>query len=225
MPDVTPFNFRGETVRVVMIDGRPWWVVNDVCVVLEINNPRMALDRIDDEYVSQADVLDGRGLLRSTNIINEPGLYELIFRSDKPGAKDFRRWVFEVVLPEIRETGSYSPEPRDSLDAAQDIINALRADRDRIRAVEGRQDRADGQIQVIESQLAGVLGHYGEFTALGYAKRHDLRTDRAWLNRLGRKASALMREAGREPHKREDATFGDVNVYPEEFLAAAVKAL
>lgn len=218
MPDVTPFSFRGETVRVVTIAGEPWWVVNDVCAVLGITNPHNVIDRIDDEYLRQAEVLDGRGLLRSTNIINEPGLYELIFRSDKPGAKDFRRWVFEVVLPEIRRTGSYSPEPKDSLDAAQDIINALRADRDRIRAVENRTD-------VVESQLAGVLGHYGEFTALGYAKRHDLRTDRVWLNRLGRKASALMREAGREPHKREDATFGDVNVYPEEFLAAAVKVL
>lgn len=104
---LTPFDFEGNPVRVVMIDDQPRFVVNDVCQVLDIANPHNAVARIPVEYLRQAEVLDGRGIPRSTNVVNEPGLYELIFRSDKPEAVRFRRWVFEEVLPAIRETGGY----------------------------------------------------------------------------------------------------------------------
>lgn len=219
MSSVTPYVFDGNSVRVVMIDSEPWFVANDVCSALGIASPRVAVDRIDDDCVCLADVIDSIGRVRSTNVVSEPGLYELIFRSDKPEAARFRKWVTGDVLPTIRKTGTYgNPEPKDDLDAIEDTIKAIRAQRARIAAVEGRQD-------TMEAHLAGVLGQYDEFTALAYAKLNDLKTDRPYLMRLGRRAAEIMRMRGTEPRKRQDATFGAVNIYPVEFLDAAARDL
>jgi anti-repressor protein len=107
MTDLMNLDFRGSAVRVVMIEGEPWWVVNDVCAVLGIIAPRKAAERIDEDDVRQAHVTDAQGRDQATNVLNESGLYELIFRSEKPAAKDFRRWVTRDVLPQIRKTGGY----------------------------------------------------------------------------------------------------------------------
>lgn len=101
------FAYADHKIRTVTVDGDPRFVVADVCRVLDIVNDRQAAKRIDGDWVSQTDVLDGRGLPRKTNVVSEPGLYQLIFESDKAEAKKFARWVFEVVLPEIRRTGQY----------------------------------------------------------------------------------------------------------------------
>jgi prophage antirepressor-like protein len=113
MTAVTPFLFDGEVlVRVVMIDGEPWFVAADVCKVLEIGNVSMAVGRLDDDEkgVSNTDTLGGR---QEMVIINESGLYALILTSRKPAAKRFRKWVTAEVLPSIRKTGSYDAQPHD----------------------------------------------------------------------------------------------------------------
>jgi len=111
MSDVTPFSFEGNEVRTVNTKDGVRFVVNDVCSALDISNARMATERITPGYVSQADVTDSLGRTRATNVVSEPGLYELIFRSDKPEAARFRAWVFEEVLPAIRKDGGYiSPD-------------------------------------------------------------------------------------------------------------------
>lgn len=106
MSEITPFNFEGHDVRVLAIAGEPWWVVNDVCAVLDIADPRSVVQRLDDADVGQARISSG-GQMRLLNVVSEPGLYELIFRSDKPAAKPFRRWVIADVLPAIRRDGGY----------------------------------------------------------------------------------------------------------------------
>lgn len=210
---LTPFDFNGAPIRVVLIDGEPWFVANDVCSVLEIASPRVAVSRLNTDDVCQTDVIDGMGRTQRTTVINEPGLYELIFRSDKPEAARFRRWVVKDVLPQIRRTGMYS-EPMDELDRLELAIAAARRDRARISAVEQRQD-------TMEAHLAGALGQYDEFTTLAYAKLNDLPTDRVSCQKHGQRAVKLMRERKMNPpRKRQDATFGTVNVYPAEILEA-----
>lgn len=97
-------------VRVVMIDGEPWFVAADVCRVLELTNPTVALASLDDDERSKFNL--GRSPIHGgggeANVVNEPGLYHLIFASRKPEAHKFRRWVFHEVLPAIRKTGGYS---------------------------------------------------------------------------------------------------------------------
>jgi prophage antirepressor-like protein len=91
-------------------DGNPWWVAADVCRVLDLSNPTMALNTLDDDEkltLSNIEGQTGHGGAQFFNIINEPGLYSLILRSRKPEAKEFKRWLTHEVLPAIRKTGRY----------------------------------------------------------------------------------------------------------------------
>ena len=109
MNDIQLFNYDEAAVRIIMKDGQAWWVAKDVCEILGYSNPRKALaDHLDDDEkdVTNCYTLGGN---QNMNVINESGLYCLILRSNMPKAKEFRKWITTTVLPQIRETGSYSP--------------------------------------------------------------------------------------------------------------------
>jgi len=101
------FSYEGKEVRTIQRNGETWWVLKDVCGVLELSNARMIADRLDEDDVSLAYVTDSLGRQQQTNIVNESGLYNVILRSDKPEAKKFKRWVTHEVLPQIRRHGAY----------------------------------------------------------------------------------------------------------------------
>jgi hypothetical protein len=104
------FNFKGRAVRTAVMGGQTWFVAADVCAVLEHVNPRDAISRLDDDEKGVA-IIDTSGGAQEMNVVNESGLYNLIFTSRKPQAKAFRRRVTDEVLPSIRKTGSYQPGP------------------------------------------------------------------------------------------------------------------
>ncbi|WP_051860130.1 hypothetical protein [Streptomyces anulatus] len=115
-------------------------------------------------------------------------------------------------------TAEATPRRGDDLDVIEGMVAAIRADRQRLARIEQQQD-------VMAAKLAAIEGHYEEFTALGYATLHRLPTNRPFLQRLGKKATDLMRDAGQQPRKRQDATFGLINVYPVSYLATAAEAV
>lgn len=94
-------------VRTIVRDGEPWFVAVDVCKSLEISNPSMALNRLDDDEKMTLNSTDGhsgkRGGAQSLNIVNEPGLYSLVIGSKKPEAKKFKRWITHEVIPKSRK--------------------------------------------------------------------------------------------------------------------------
>lgn len=95
-------------IRTVTIEGEPWFVGKDAAKILSYTNPRKAIiDHVDEEDkgVTKCDTLGGT---QELTIINESGLYSLIFSSKMPNAKKFKHWVTAEVLPSIRKTGSYS---------------------------------------------------------------------------------------------------------------------
>lgn len=94
-------------VRIVMIDNETWWVLADICKILEISHIKDTADRLDKDEVGQTEVIDRLGRKQVATIINESGLYSVVLRSDKPQAKPFRKWVTHDVLPSIRKTGGY----------------------------------------------------------------------------------------------------------------------
>ena len=104
------FNFDSSPVRVVTIDGEPWWVAKDVCTILGINHARDALSRLDEDERGSV-VVDTLGGPQSVGAINESGLWSLILTSRKPEAKAFKKWITSEVIPTIRKTGSYSIAP------------------------------------------------------------------------------------------------------------------
>ncbi|MCO1336425.1 Bro-N domain-containing protein [Microbulbifer sp. OS29] len=105
MSNVIPFDFNSCQLRVVEQDGEPWFVLADVCRVLELSNPTVVAERLDED--EKGNPKSGLGLRRDQLLINESGLYAVVLRSDKPTAKPFRRWVTHDVLPSIRKTGQY----------------------------------------------------------------------------------------------------------------------
>ena len=122
------FDFNKHTVRVIMQGNEPWWVAKDVCDVLGLTNSRMALEALDEDEkgVSKVYTLGGE---QDMNIISESGLYTLIMRSNKPAAKQFKRWVTHDVLPSIRKTGSYiMPVKIKHIDAKNTSLNSLLLD-------------------------------------------------------------------------------------------------
>lgn len=107
MNELQVFNYNGNEVRTIQKDGEPWWVLKDVCEVLDISQAVRVAERLDEDEVSQTHITDSLGRQQSTYIINESGLYNVILRSDKPEAKPFRKWVTSEVLPSIRKHGAY----------------------------------------------------------------------------------------------------------------------
>lgn len=107
MNELQVFNYGEIPVRTVMIDGEPWWVLADVCRVLNITNHKNVAARLDEDEKG-VHLMDTPGGNQKMSIINESGLYKVILRSDKLEAKPFTRWVTHEVLPAIRKTGAYS---------------------------------------------------------------------------------------------------------------------
>lgn len=99
--------FEGKSVRVLERDGEPWFVSNDVGIVLDLANIRDWVHRLDDDQKLSLNDDSLPGLRSNSTVISESGLYELVFRSSKPEAKRFRKWVTSEVLPQIRKTGGY----------------------------------------------------------------------------------------------------------------------
>ena len=118
------YSFRDNNVRVIMKDNEPWFVMNDICEVLEIKNPRDAFSRLEEHEkgVGNTDSYNS-----PINIINEYGLYSLVFTSRKPEAREFKNWVTRDILPSIRKNGIYAtPQTVDKmLDDPQFIIDVL----------------------------------------------------------------------------------------------------
>lgn len=110
MSNLTPFAYADHEVRVITINGEPWFVLNDLCSVLDIANPRNASNRLapDMKGVRRVDTPGGK---QSLTVVSEAGMYEVVIRSDKPEAIAFRRWITSEVLPAIRKTGSYGTAP------------------------------------------------------------------------------------------------------------------
>jgi prophage antirepressor-like protein len=104
--NITTFAFEGNPVRIMGEDGDPWFVLADVCKVLEIAESHRAAARLDDDEKARHTVTTPGGDQEMT-IINESGLYSLILTSRKPAAKRFKKWVTAEVLPSIRKTGGY----------------------------------------------------------------------------------------------------------------------
>lgn len=116
------FEYEGASVRTTVIDGEVWFVAKDVCDILCIQNHRDAISEIDDDEVLRGVGIGDSSKLRNDGsvptLISEPGLYALVFKSRKPEAKAFARWVRHEVLPQVMRSGCYTNPAYD--------INAVR---------------------------------------------------------------------------------------------------
>lgn len=114
-------------VRVLMIDNEPWFVGKDVAEVLGYSDTNKAVAmHVDDEDKKLNDKSSLSFGQRGANLINESGLYALIFGSKLETAKAFKRWVTHEVLPAIRKTGGYKA-PKKSSDRDKAMLKNAQA--------------------------------------------------------------------------------------------------
>ena len=137
------FHYNDNEVRTVQIDGEPWWVLKDVCDVLELSNPSRVAERLEDDERSNFKL----GRQGEAIIINESGLYNVILRSDKPQAKPFRKWVTNEVLPSIRKTGGYQ------LPQMSKELRAIIMQDQKIQEVENRVNRVQEDLDEFKEEM------------------------------------------------------------------------
>lgn len=114
MTEILPFTFptTGQPVRSVVIDGEPWFVGADVTTILGYANGSRDINRHVPERHRRLYRIGTPSGEQSVSVINEPGAYRLIMRSNQEQAEAFQDWLAEDVIPSIRRTGSYSmPTP------------------------------------------------------------------------------------------------------------------
>ena len=106
MNELQIFNYTGKKIRTVVKDNEVWFVAKDVCDILNLTNPTKSIKPLDDDEKNTLTISEGIGNPNKI-AVNEAGLYSLVLRSNKPEAKQFKRWVIHEVLPSIRKTGGY----------------------------------------------------------------------------------------------------------------------
>lgn len=112
-------------VRTIIIDDEVWFVGNDVAKALGYQKPDQAVrTNVSNEDSTLMGVSDSNNHTQQMKVINESGLYDLVFESRLPSAKRFRHWVTSEVLPSIRKNGGYI-QNQEELTPEQIVANAL----------------------------------------------------------------------------------------------------
>lgn len=166
-------NAEFGSVRTIEIDNEPYFVGKDVAEILGYSEPRSAVSKkVDSEDRGVAKMETPSGVQEMT-IINESGLYSLIFGSKLPKAKEFKHWVTSEVLPSIRKHGMYATnELLNDPDFAIQAFTALKEERERRKQLESivEQDKpkvlfADAvetaQTSILVGDLAKLIKQYG----------------------------------------------------------------
>lgn len=143
--NIIPFNFESHRVRVIDIDGDPWFVAADVAGILGYVNQRDAIAK-HCRGVAKRDIPTTSGV-QQASIIPERDVYRLIMRSRLPSAEQFEEWVVGQVLPSIRKTGTYQTQ---AFPIPQTLPDALRLAADLADQVQEQQRQIETQKPAVE---------------------------------------------------------------------------
>lgn len=137
-------------IRTVIIDGEPWFVGIDIARALGYKRPSDAVYSIVDEGDSvKHGVCDINGHMQQTTVVNESGMYSLIFGSKLDSSKKFKKWVTSEVLPSIRKTGTYSIKTKKDSYMIEDPIERAK------RWIEEQEETKELREKVMELKPKG----------------------------------------------------------------------
>lgn len=175
--EVQLFNFERAQVRVVTLDGEPWFVAKDLSDALGYAwNGTARISHVPAEWRGVTSVVTPSGV-QDMAVLSEQGMYFFLARSDKPAALPMQKWVAGEVLPSIRKTGSYGGAPRElsrlellqmALEAEQQRVVLLAANQEQAAKIEALQNLFKEGMSPVQfcKGLNGVnvmrLGHYLE---------------------------------------------------------------
>lgn len=172
----TVFDYGGKTVRTINFNDHHWFIAKDVCDSLGISRTSDGIEKLDDDEKLMRKI-SASGQNREMWIVNESGLYNLIFRSNKPEAKSFRKWVTSEVLPAIRRNGSYQA-PLPELEDLTFLIKSASA-------------MVGGQTEL--AKRIGVSSSY--ISEIKHGKQNRYKTDS--LNAIKNSCTEIIRKNGR----------------------------
>lgn len=225
---VTPFAFDTHQVRVVTLEGNPWFVAADVARVLTIKN---ITDTLKSSYIDTSERARfdlGAYAGNVVNLISESGLYKLIMRSDKPEAKRFQDWVTKEVLPSVRKTGAYvTGQPSISENPSIDTLDLLMAQAQLFPKLIERMKEQQRQIEEQGASLAAVQEAVRDqldyLSVSDFLRTHKLlyKTPMGIRTALGKKASEATRSAGWIIKTKELGTA----IYPKKAIYQAAASL
>lgn len=149
MNELELFEYTGHEIRVQVDEsGEPLFVLADLAAVLGIANVTQLRARLADDLCLTYPMPDRLGRTQQVWVVTEPGLYEVIIRSDKPEAAAFRRWVTGEVLPSIRRHGVY---------ATESAVDAMLADPETmIRTLTALRDERAARVRAEVAAAAAV---------------------------------------------------------------------
>ena len=160
-------------IRTVTIDNEPWFVGKDVATALGYSNSRDAILKHvheDDKGVAKCDTPSGK---QEMTVINESGLYALIFGSKLDSAKRFKHWVTSEVLPSIRKNGNYqmmqheSSELSPQLQMLQGLLDQMKeteiANKKRDRQIALAQETAEKAVETTERMKDEIISPFNNW--------------------------------------------------------------
>ena len=165
--EMTIFNFEGNELPVIKKDGDVYFIGNSVADILGYSNYRDAINKKVDKEDKLRMRITYAGQKRNVTMINESGLYSLIFSSKLESAKNFKRWVTNEVLPTIRKTGAYMTDDvienlLQDPDAFVKMIEQVQKEKKKRREVENKlkaiEPKAKYAEEVLESKGSLNIG-------------------------------------------------------------------
>lgn len=165
---IIPFTYEDVEVRAVDVDGEPWFIASDVAGILGYANASAAIaQHVDDEDVLRATLAireGSRDVSRERALVNESGLYALIFSSRLPNAREFRRWVTAQVLPAVRQHGGYLTEQKiEEFLTDPDTLIQLATQLKEERAARHREEKARQAVESYARDLEPRADGYDRF--------------------------------------------------------------
>lgn len=147
------------TVRVVKNESGEWFVAKDVCDILDIGNPTQAVQNLDEDEKGLC-LTETLGGTQEMVCVNEYGLWQVVLRSRKPQAKEFKRWLTHEVIPAIRKNGGYidgqefvPAEEKAKLEAEVRELHAMANDYK--YEAQKLQFKVDSLVRIIERDTTG----------------------------------------------------------------------
>ena len=184
--DIIPFRFESHEVRALTINNEPWFVLADLCRVLDLSNPSMVATRIDPDALSTTEVIDSMGRKQHAGIVNEPGLYEVVFLSRKPEARAFKRWITHEVIPSIRKTGGYGQQL--ALTDEEIVAQALQITTAKVKQLEAKVEEDKPKVEYVDSFVAVeddvlIIRDAAQVLGVKESELRDALTDWGWVYR------------------------------------------
>lgn len=171
MNELQIFNFDSNEVRTVVVNEEPYFVGKDVAKVLGYKNTREALKyHVDNEDKKDGVAIhDSIGRTQKPVVINESGLYSLIFSSKLDSAKRFKRWVTSEVLPQIRKQGFYMTNSlvQEIVDNPQ-VIHYLA---EQVAMINENNKAQSNQLETIDKKIEGEYVTPQDLDAIQYATK------------------------------------------------------